>query len=148
MITNNKNKVLETIISRCQYITLDSNFEYENNYDENLEVIEFVDILERKRQNSSFEICDYIIKLEDKNEIKLFLIKIIDIYETILLKKMGCYTKKDDNNEIIDKIIKNNTIEDIKKRISGLIEVVDSLEYNINIKLLVDKLIILMFGVE
>ena len=56
--------------------------------------------------------------------------------------------KIDGYNEKIDKIIKNNTIIEIRKRISGLIFIVDLLEFNINIKLLVDKLVISMFGVD
>lgn len=148
LITNNKNKVLETIVSRCQYIVLDSNLKIENELDNTMEIINIIDILETKKQNSSLYIYDFISKIEGKNEIKNFLNKIIYIYEKSLLIKLDCYTKKDNDYEIIDKIVKNNTINDVKKRISGLIEVIDLLEYNINIKLLVDKLIISMFGVE
>lgn len=148
LITNNKNKVLETVVSRCQYISLDSNTEMEIEISNSSEIIDFIDYLEIKKQNSSLYVYDSISKIEDKNEIKKFLIKILNIYEKILLIKLNCYMKKDIDNEIVDKIIKNNTIMDIKKRISGLIEVIDLLEYNINIKMLVDKLIISMFGVE
>ena len=49
---------------------------------------------------------------------------------------------------IIKKLQKNNTIEDIKRKINGLVLIIDSFEYNINLKLLVDKLIISMFGVD
>lgn len=146
LVTNNKNKVLETIVSRCQYITLDSNLE--THTETNKKAIEFVNLLESRKHNAFLDIFNYIDKMENRNEIRNFFIEIINIYEKILLIKLECCTSQYETDEFIDKIVKNNTIINIKKRISGLIEVVDVLEYNINMKLLVDKLIIAMFGVE
>lgn len=146
LITSNKNKVLGTIVSRCQYIALDLNEKLEK--ENNKEINDIIEFLETKKQNSSFYIYEYISKIEDKNEIKQFFLRIINVYEQALLVKLNCCTKKSEDNELIDKIIKNNTIIDIKKRMNGLIEIIDLSEYNINLKLLVDKLIISMFGVE
>lgn len=146
LITENKNKVLETIASRCQYIVLDSNVhdEFENIQ----EIIKIVESMETKKQKSSIDILNIVEKFEDKREIKELLINIMNIYDKTMLKMLKVNNEKTEYEEIIDKIIKNNTIKDIKKRIDGLILVIDSLEYNINIKLLVDKLIISMFGVD
>ena len=146
LVTENKNKVLETLVSRCQYIVLDSNVNERK--EKFLEYVDIVEIIETKKQNSSFEILNNIEKLEDKNEIKEFFLNIMDVYEKILLKMLNNGYKIDEYNEKIDKIIKNNTIIEIRKRISGLIFIVDLLEFNINIKLLVDKLVISMFGVD
>lgn len=146
LVTENKNKVLETIVSRCQYIALDSNLREE--IIDTQEIFEIIDVIESKKQKSSIDVLNVLEKFEDKSDIKEFLINIINIYDKIMLKMLKANNDKIENEEIIDKIIKNNTIEDVKKRINGLILIIDSLEYNVNIKLLVDKLIISMFGVD
>jgi len=146
LITKNKTKVLETIVSRCQYIVLDSNIK-DCEQDES-EIIEIIDMLETKRQNSSFELYNYIEEKSDKKAIKDFFINMINIYDKIILKMINTNVGSFDYLELFDKITKNNTIEDIKKRITGLILIIDSLEYNVNLKLLVDKLMISMFGVD
>lgn len=146
LVTENKNKVLDTLVSRCQYIVLDSNIS--ENQEKFLEYVDIIEILETKKQTSSFELLSRIDKFEDKNRVKEFFLNIMDVYEKILLKMLDVDYKIDGYNEKIDKIIKNNTIIEIRKRISGLIFIVDLLELNINIKLLVDKLVISMFGVD
>lgn len=146
LITENKTKVLETITSRCQYIVLDSNLEKESL--ETLQILKIISIMETKKQNSIGEIFELLKQIENKNEIKEFFLNIINEYDKIMLKMLGLTNCNFEDEETIDKITKNITIEDVKKRINGLMLIVDSLEYNVNIKLLVDKLIISMFGVE
>lgn len=147
LVTNNRTKVLETIVSRCQYVFLDSNKKNKNNYDDNS--IELCKILETKMQNASFDIIKHLDSYDERNKIKELLKEVIMIYENNLLLKMNIKVDKNKNVEdLFDKIQKNNTIKDIQKKINGLIFVIDSLEYNVNLKLLVDKLVILMFGVD
>lgn len=146
LITENKTKVLETLVSRCQYIVLDSNVE---NIEKNeTQIIDIINIIEDKKQKAAFDILNYLEQFTDKNEIKDFLMNVINIYDKILLRMLNIDIKTFEYEELFDKISKNNTIEDIKRRINGLIFIIDSLEYNINIKLLVDKLMISMFGVD
>lgn len=145
LITNNKTKVLETIVSRCQYINLDTNKEKKRII--NAESLELYSILEEKKQNSGYDIVKLLSEYDDRNEIKNIFNELIFIYEQLLLKKMdidGCIEFEDS----FDKWIKNNTIKEIQRKIKGIMLVIDSLEYNVNLKLLVDKLVILMFGVE
>lgn len=145
LITNSKTKVLETIVSRCQYINLDSNKEKKRII--NPESLELYNILEEKKQNAGYEVIKILSEYDDRNEIKNVFNELIYIYEQILLKKMeivGCIEFQDS----IDKYLKNNTIEEIQRKIKGIMLVIDSLEYNVNLKLLVDKLVLSMFGVE
>jgi len=144
LITANKSKVLNTIVSRCQYIVLDSNKEKTKTITENS--LNLYNILETKQQSSGLEVFKILDSYEDRNGIKEVLNELIWIYEQNLLSKMNVINL-DDNKEF-DKIFKVNTIEENKKRINGIIFAIDSLEYNINLKLLVDKLVILMFGVD
>lgn len=145
LITNNKIKVLETIVSRCQYINLDSNKDKKRVIKQ--ESFKLYSILEEKKQNAGYEIIKLLSEYDDRNEIKNVFNELIFIYQQILLKKMeivGCIEFED----LFDKYLKNNTIEEIQRKIKGIILVIDSLEYNVNLKLLVDKLVISMFGVE
>ena len=48
----------------------------------------------------------------------------------------------------IKRISENNTIDDIKKKVIAINTCIERLEYNPNIKLLIDKLIIVMSGVD
>ena len=146
LITENKTKVLETLISRCQYIVLDTNTEREKV--EAQQVFDIINIMENKKQSSSLEVLTFLEQFNDKNEIKEFLMNVINIYDKIMLRMLNIDDSEFESKELFDKIVKNNTIEDIKKRINGIILIIDSLEYNINIKLLVDKLMISMFGVD
>lgn len=143
LITENKSKVLETIVSRCQYIMLDSNKEKKNEYSD--DSIDLYNMLENKKQTSNFQIIKLLEKYEDRNKIKKVLMELVDIYEQIMLKEIGIEINSD-NNILFEN--KDNTIEILKNKIDGIIKVIDSLEYNINLKLLVDKLVILMFGVD
>lgn len=146
LVTENKTKVLETLVSRCQYIVLDSNSENENI--DIKQAIDIIDIIETKKQSSSLDVLNFLEQLDDKNDIKEFLMNVIAIYDKIMLRMLNIDVDESEYKELFDKITKNNTIEDIKRRINGLILIIDSLEYNINLKLLVDKLIISMFGVD
>ena len=145
LVTQNKNKVLGTIVSRCQHIVLDSNIEEEKTFSESS--IELYKLLEIKKQTATFKIMKMLEKYEDRERIKKLLIEILDIYETVLLKRMNIKLTNS-NNEEIDKYLENCTIYEIQIRMNGLISIINSLDYNINLKLLVDKLVILMFGVE
>ncbi|MBQ7137226.1 MAG: hypothetical protein IJO43_04550 [Bacilli bacterium] len=144
LITTNKSKVLDTIVSRCQYIVLDSNKEKVKNPTDNS--LQLYNILEEHHQRSGLELFKILEGYGDRNSIKEALSELVWIYEQTLLIKLGVIEL--DSNKMFDKIVKNNTIEDIQKRINSIIFAVDSLEYNVNLKLLVDKLIISMFGVD
>jgi len=145
LVTTNKTKVLQTIASRCQYIILDSNKDRDQTY--SLDGVNLYSVLETKKQNAGFDIIKMFDNYDDRNMIKNLLNELIFIYEQLLLKKINIQNSIEDN-EIFDKTIKNITIEDIQKRINAIIIIIDSLEYNVNLKLLVDKLVISMFGVD
>lgn len=145
LITENKNKVMDTIVSRCEFINLNYNYnEDDNDYND---AIEFIHNIETKKMLASIEILEKFSEYEDKIELQSFLKKVIKLYERIMLNILTV-DNDDEIQKTFDKIIKNNKIIDIKRRINGLIFIIDSLDFNINLKLLVDKLMISMFGVE
>lgn len=146
LVTGSKNKVLETIVSRCQYIMLDTNKEVDESYEPIS--MEIFNLLEIQKQGSTLEIMKKLDDIGDKNNIRSILNGVILIYEQLLLKKIGIEIHKIRDEHAFDKTLKNTKIEDIQQRIKALIFVESALEYNVNLKLLMDKLVILMFGVD
>ena len=145
LITSNVTKVLDTIVSRCQYFVLDSNSENENSIND--ETLNLFVLLESKGINASFDVINIINQYDDRNDIKELLNNLLYLYEKDMLNLLEI---ENDSlyKDIFDKFSKKNTIVDIKRKITGLILAIDMLEYNVNIKLLLDKLLISMFGVE
>ncbi len=146
LITNNKNKVLPTIVSRCQYISLDSNSEtVPIDLDDALDCCL---IIEKDKQLANLQLVQKINMYEDRLKIKELFSQMTLIYEKRLLEKYNIDNKLTIDETKFDKIAKNNTIEEVIKKMQSLIFFIDAMDYNVNIKLLVDKLLIMMYGVD
>lgn len=146
LVTENVTKVLDTIVSRCQYIVLDSNNEMNESIDD--VAINFFNLIEKKGCTSSYEVCEILNTYDDKNEIKLLFFRLLSMYERFLIYKLNIGKEEEQIQNLFDNFDKNNKIEDIKRKITSLMIATDNLEYNVNIKLLVDKLLFSMFGVD
>ncbi len=145
LVTDNKNKVLDTLVSRCQYLVLDSNSEEVfNNYEEALECCS---LIENNKKLANISLMAKLEEYQDRLMIKKLFQKMLFIYEQCLLKLCDI----DTNVELakIDEIIsKNINKSDIIKRLEALSFAIDILDTNINLKLLIDKVLIMMFGVD
>ncbi len=146
LITENKNKVLDTIVSRCEYISIDSN--NDDNHDNYEEALELCLLLEKNKKMFNIDLNHKLEECTDRLLIKELFQKMITIYEQCLLKQYNAHQYLTIEEDVFDKIYKNNTIDSIIKKMQSLMFAVDILDYNVNLKLLVDKLLILMFGVE
>ena len=104
-------------------------------------------VLEDKKQSAHREVMKILEQYDDRNEIKNLLNELVFVYEQVLLKKLEINVSIQ-YDDVFDKTLKNDTIKDIQRKINGIILIADSLEYNVNLKLLVDKLVISMFGVD
>lgn len=169
LVTNNINKVLTTIVSRCQVISLNkSNYIKSENSFENIatiltnsngdrekfltedknkelfdSVMEFINIYEDNK-------CDTIIyvkkmwhdKFKDRQD-NIFAIDImINFYYDVLKYKLnGQVSVFVEYVDLIEKIC-FNTIEEISNRLEILIEVKKLIGSNLNINLLIDYMII------
>ena len=151
-MTNNKNKLLKTIISRCQIlrfvIPINKFKEYEEEYIDSL--FDFViNIEENKEEAIAYQNKYDVKKLSDRTYIQEFLNNILYIYDEALKYKIDKILDYFPSKEKeIEYISSNNTIDEIKIKINSIYSIISRLKYNPNIKLLVDKLIILMIGVE
>ncbi len=151
LITENKNNLIETIISRCfsiRFFIRDNNCNYDDDYVDKL--FDFVmNIEENKEKAIAFQNKNNNDYISDRNLLKRFLNDLLLIYDDIMYYKIcgkcNIFIKKID---IIKKICEDNNIEDLNRKINSINNCIDRLKYNPNIKLLIDKLIILMSGVD
>ena len=150
LTTENKNNVINTIVSRCisiRFIT-NNNKEYELEYVDKL--FSFViNIEENKEKAIAFQNCYDVKELSDRNYLKEFLNDLLLIYDDVVQYKICNKVNYFPNYiEKINKICEDNNVEDIKRKINGINECINRLKFNPNVKLLIDKLIILMSGVD
>lgn len=151
LLTDNKNKVINTIVSRCQIIRFYLNINVLEKYDVEYvnTLYEFVNDIETKKEKTIAYINKYDIKkMSDRNYLEQFLKNLLYIYDDILnykINKNFNYITPTDN---IITIAENSDILTINKKVSAINECINRQKYNPNVKLLLDKLILLMTGVE
>ena len=175
LITDNIYSVLPTIRSRCQILRLQAtkiidesknpiekikkiiasnkNNIMEKNDEETLtlkisKVIDFVNYYEQNHLNTMLYISklwnDYITS---KEEIEMAYDIMITYYKDILNYKLNRKLEIFVINSNIQKIVENNSQNEICHKINILVELKDLIKYNINTNLLMDKLIISLEGV-
>lgn len=146
LITNNVNKVLRTIVSRCQIINVVKNnnkYIYENN-ELYSDALDFISFYEKYRKDTIIYLKkEWHQKFKTKEENDYVLTLMINFYYDVLNYKSDNKIKIFDKNvELIENSDKNNSIDDIIKRLEVLIETKELLRCNLNINLLIDKMII------
>lgn len=172
LVTDNVHQLLDTILSRCQIISLRKNNIYikENLIERLKQEIEWTDELNQLEDEiildkitKTIEFIDYFEKnhldvilytqskfhefFQDKNEIILF----FNLASLFYLEILKYKTKQQitlflDYNTIISSISNINTIEKLTNKIEIIINAKNHVKYNINSNLLIDKLIIDMNG--
>lgn len=143
---NNRYRVMETIRSRCQIYSLinkDKSIEIEN-----IDLIyKIVECLERNGKKS---IAFLSSELDNDLRNKEFWIDtfniMIDIYENAIRKQENISYKEYGN--IIDYVAKQNTLQQLINKIDVLFTTLTSLDYNLNISMMLDKFIIDFTGGE
>ena len=152
LLTSNKNSVINTIISRCYNIRFIVNDDIINEFSDEYwdSVFDFVfNIEENKEKAIAFQNRYNIKELSDRIYLKNFLNNLLLIYGDVLnYKVLKCVEFFDNNIDKIKEICNYNDVETIRNKINAINECLNRLKYNPNIKLLIDKLIILMSGVD
>ena len=150
LMTNNYNNLLSTIISRCQIIRLGNNSNDGNNQELDEIVLNFIKNIEdigiRTIMKEKEIVFDYI-SIKDREKLVNFFDKMIDMYYDIM--KININEKNIENIDYYNELLvisKKNTIDNILNKINYLIEVKDSVKYNVNCNLLFDSLIINIGG--
>lgn len=151
LVTDNKSKIIDTIISRCQVITLkcDSNNNVDNelmNYEENiiLATIKFINYYEKNKldtllySNSLFH-----NNLSDRNDYNIAFNIILMYYKEILNYKLNHnFVNFFEYKDYLQDIVDNIKLDNIIKKIDIVLNLKKTIGNNVNLNLLVDKLII------
>ena len=157
LLADNIHQLLDTIVSRCQIVSLVNKKTKENLLESLISVK--LDNLEEIKENT----INYINELEkNKKEMILFNKKyfhnyikekneLIASFEIMILYyKEAINLKLNLDNEIIDNvnnILLNNTIEELNKKIKIITDFKKNIYVNANTNLLLDKLVIELGGV-
>lgn len=148
LMTNNIYSVIKTITSRCQCIKLKNQTVIDISMEQKKIVYDFIKMVEKYKIKSIAHIGEIPELLEyDRNELSELFQNIIYFYEDVLNAIIGSdikYYKDQDDLKIICDVKEQNDIASITKKIKSLDYSVENIKYNINIKLLFDKLIIMM----
>jgi len=152
LTTKNRYLVINTIISRCQYFNISSfgpkKIDKEDEYLRNL--VNFVEMLEEKKEKSVAYYSDFNQEIfTNRAELNTFLVNILLLYNDVLyvmIKKNPIYYY--DYNDRLKKIMSYNNQGSLVRKINVLTKCIEDLKYNVNIKLLLDKLNIQMSGCE
>ena len=150
LVTDNINNVMNTIVSRCFNIRffVKTEFNFETEYLDKL--FDFVkNIEDNNEQAIAFQNKLYYNDLSDRVYLNKFLNDLLLIYDDVIQYKINNSVKSFENQiDIIKKISDNNDINIINRKINAISDSIDKLVYNPNVKLLIDKLIIEMSGVD
>ena len=142
-LTNEKDNILPTILSRCQELTA----HFPNAYYEEL------NIAEDKYQELNNILKEYLMKIEiekrkqilynreylsnlnlDRSDIKVFLQMMLFTYKSVLNNEL----EENSPYSFLNKYSFNN----IEKKTNLLIELLKEISYNVNVELLLDRLVI------
>lgn len=170
LVTDNSYQLLETIVSRCQLISLvgqaniniqdstiskiakyisNTKLEYENFInDDNIQkienIIKFIKYYEQNRKKILLHMNEYWFNFfKDKKEIFQALQIVIFFYKDCLNKKIGCEIEIfNDYMEDINFVTDNNTLDSLIKKLRIINDNKYYINNNANLNLLMDKLII------
>lgn len=168
LMTDNIHQLLDTIISRCQIISFaKNNKDLEKNYLEkikkninmNNDIISLDETILKEKIESAIEFLKYYennkldtvlytqklfhSKYNNKNEIFMALEIMNLFYLDVIKYKLNSKIEFFNENQLdIEKISKNNSLEQLYKKIDIISTAKDNIFYNINTNLLIDKLII------
>lgn len=150
LITNNIDKVLPTIKSRCQIIYVDNveeNFLDLYSKDDIMCTLNLIDLIEKKKYFCFPYIYDIINKKEEKEK----LVKIVTImeyfyYDMFIYKSLGKVNCFKNYISKVEEITFLNDNKEVVRKLMVINKALSMLQYNLNINLFIDKLIINLVG--
>ncbi len=145
-ITNHIDNVLLTIQSRCQHIEVN----FDNDICEELEIAKdsydnYLDVIKKYLEKIEVENKDSILYNKEclgdysKEEKKSILQIILKIYQEKLNDKL---LKRNSSTEFL--FLNNLSLNNLKKKVNLLINILKEINYNVNEDLLLDKFVIKM----
>lgn len=149
LVTRNTYNVMPTIISRCQLVQMDQKDE-DSGILIKEKVVDFLEIIYNYRKKSFPFVKKINYDFDNKDSILVFVEEIIKFYYDLIrfiLKKELLYYN--DYEERIRQIFeKDLDVSEISSLILKLNDLYSSLQYNINNRLFIDQLIMIIVGVD
>jgi len=148
LITNNRYKVLPTILSRCQIYTLKNNQSIiaDDGY---ADLYDFIMNIERNQCQTICYIQDFWhSKYKTKEDFVDCFNKLEYIFIDLIHYKINGTTLFKNYQSDIDYIISKNTEAELTRKLSKILECRGQIQYNANLALLMDKFIIEYVGGE
>lgn len=144
--STNLNKVISTIISRCQTIKLNSKIEKTNlsyvskvtNLDEYniFKVLDFFSDIENNNKEAIIYFKDKVLEtFNNKELLKSLLMVLLLIYKDCLNYKIFKEMQFFNNETGIKNVSEKNSVEILIKKINFILENLNKIEYNVNITL-------------
>lgn len=146
LVTNNRYKLLPTILSRCQIYSLKTTQIY-NDPTKYQYLVDFIMNLERDEYQTICYIQNlWHNKYKNKDEYIENFNRLESFFLDVIHCKVGEETKFPDFKQEIDYIISKNTESNLVKKLSKILECKEQIIYNVNLSLLMDKFIIEYVG--
>lgn len=148
LIARNKYNVIPTVFSRCQLVVFDKKETIETHNIQN-KVVEFLSLVNKKGK----KVFPYLKKLdhniENKDDLVVLIEEVIrfyqDTYRYVLGKKLLYYN---DFNEEIKDFSNGKDIQNITGSLIKIEDLYKNFQFNINVRLLLDKLVMIIVGVD
>lgn len=152
LLIDNKSKILDTILSRCQLISL-NNEEKHTIIDDDLTkiVIKFIEYVEQDKLETILYTNSLLHDhMNDRNNYIEVLNVILDFYKSVLNYKINIQKYYISNDYIVEikKIGEKISFNNILRKIDIIINLKKAILNNANINLIIDKLIIDFAGVD
>lgn len=152
LLIDNKSKILDTILSRCQLISL-NNEEKHTIIDDDLTkiVIKFIEYVEQDKLETILYTNSLLHDhMNDRNNYIEVLNVILDFYKSVLNYKINIQKYYISNDYIVEikKIGEKISFNNILRKIDIIINLKKAILNNANINLIIDKLIIDFAGVN
>lgn len=146
LITGNVQRILPTIKSRCQVLMVANCFQFNiNDYEIDFvkKVIDFLNTIENKKTDTIAYVNNFFNKKEDK-EVIVNMIKISKYFYRDILNLLYFDEPKyfSSYKEIMKRILSLNDEQKITNKLLVLSQAENMLQYNVNLGLFIDKLII------
>ena len=143
LITNNHHSIIRTIVSRCiniSFISEDKSLELSDN------TIPILNKLETKKKRFFINLNEEEKNIiYDKNQLNKLFEEMVNIYREYLFEK----NKVDITSNIINKnqeLVIISSQEEVIAKINIILEMIKLLEMNVNPKMIINKMIYLMYG--
>jgi DNA polymerase-3 subunit delta' len=142
LITENINKVIPTIRSRCRILFVSS--QTNNDFDEDSKnILEFIKLVEDKKEDS-IVYYDKIIKKDiEKKDLKKALISVEYFYRDCINKKIERSIEYFISEEtLLNEVATKNSLKQLTNKLMIINNAINNVDYNPNTYLLIDKIII------